>query len=123
MVENSINLTPFKTITLELYSALTSMEQPSIDSFKTSIGETLWILVLSRPSTHSMFWTPFRTTNGLFTIVCEIDFFQDHSEEKIYNSVGKVTFIWTHFGTICEKPKRHRTKKTRTVHLSSSFAL
>ena len=46
MVENSIKLTPFKTITLELYSVQTSMEEPSIDSIKN----TVYFGLLSRPS-------------------------------------------------------------------------
>ena len=54
--------------------------------------ETLWILVLSRPSVHSVFWTPFRTISGLSITVCEINFFQDHLEEKICNNAEKVTF-------------------------------
>ena len=65
MVENSIKVTPFKTITLELYGVQTSMEEPSIDSIENSV-----------------FWTPFKTICGLTVIYSEIDFFQDHSEEE-----------------------------------------
>ena len=46
MVENSIKLTTFKTITLELYSVQTSMEESSIDS----IENTVYFGLLSRPS-------------------------------------------------------------------------
>ena len=45
-VENSIKLTPFKTITLEFYSVQTSMEEPSI----SSIEITVYFGLLSRPS-------------------------------------------------------------------------
>ena len=65
-VENNTKLTPFKTITLEIYSALTSMEH----------------LVLSRPSICSVFWTSFKTIRRRkSTIVQEkwhLDSFQDH---------------------------------------------
>ena len=66
MVENSIKLTPFKTITLELYSVQTSMEEPSIDSIENTV----------------YFGLPFKTICGLTIIYSEIDFFQDHSEEE-----------------------------------------
>ena len=45
-VENNIKLTPFKTITFELYSVWTSMEEPSIDSSEN----TVYFGLLSRPS-------------------------------------------------------------------------
>ena len=62
IVENSIKLTPFKTITLELYSMSTPMEDTSIDSLKISMHETLWII------------TSFRTIH----IQCILNSFQDH---------------------------------------------
>ena len=43
-VENSIKLTPFKTITLELYSVQNSMEEPSIVSSENTVKVTFGLI-------------------------------------------------------------------------------